>query len=145
MSDEKRQSGSSDESHGPSRRKLGNSGGLEAAMTKNFKAWLGTTILATLGVVAMSATARHADASPPPVPEQTQAVVQLDQSDNDPAFGAFLGACNTDSDCSDGNTCSSFRKRGNHCTHSCESGPDCAGTRCTNQHRCGLVDPVKTK
>ena len=93
----------------------------------------------------MSATARRADASPAPVTEETEAVVPLAQSDNDPPFGTFLGACNTDSDCSDGNTCNSFRKRGNHCTHPCESGPDCAGTRCTNQHRCGLVDPVKTK
>jgi hypothetical protein len=136
MSDEKRQLGSSDESRGPSRRK--------------FRAWLVTTILATVGAVAMSATARHADASPPPAPDKAQAAVPLDQSDNDqsdndPPFGTFLGACNTASDCSDGNSCQSFRKRGNHCTHACESGPDCAGTRCTKQGRCGLIDPVKTK
>ncbi|MGO8998884.1 MAG: hypothetical protein ACLQVI_36630 [Polyangiaceae bacterium] len=131
MNDEKTQLGYSDESRGPSRRK--------------FRAWLVTTILATVGTVAMSATARHADASPALATEETQAAVPLDQSDKDPPFGMFLGACNTDSDCSDGNTCSSFRKRGNHCTHACESGPDCTGTRCTNQHRCGLVDPVKTR
>jgi len=113
-------------------------------MTKKFKAWLGTAVLATIGTIAMSATARHVDVSPPAASEAAQAVVQLDQSDGDPAFGTFLGACNTDSDCSEGNTCNSFRKRGNHCTHSCESGPDCAGTRCTKQGRCGLVDPVKT-
>jgi hypothetical protein len=148
MSDEKRQFGSSDESSGLSRRELVTRAGLEAATMKKFKAWFGTTLLASIGLVGMSATARHADASRPPVLEPMQAVVPLDQADNDPPFGAFLGSCNSDSDCSGANTCNSFRKRGNHCTHSCESSSDCSGgpvARCTKLNRCGLNDPQKTQ
>ncbi|MGO8995230.1 MAG: hypothetical protein ACLQVI_18085 [Polyangiaceae bacterium] len=148
MSDEKRQLGSSDDSSALYRSKPITGAGVEAAMKKKFRIWLGTAVLATIGTIAMSATARRADVSPPPTSEEAQAVVQLDQSDDAPPFGAFLGACNTDSDCSDGNTCNSFRKRGNHCTHSCEAASDCKGAaepRCTKQNRCGLIDPVKTK
>ena len=112
--------------------------------SKGVRAWMGTAAFAAaIGTVAMSATANQANASPPPVADEEQAA-PLDQSDSDPAFGSFLGACNADSDCSDGNTCQSFRKRGNHCTHTCESGSDCAGTRCTKQGRCGLNQPMKT-
>ncbi len=111
--------------------------------TKAIRTWLGTAMFAAaIGTVALSATAKQANASPPAAGDEQAA--PLDQSDSDPAFGSFLGACNEDSDCSDGNTCQSFRKRGNHCTHACESGSECAGTRCTKQGRCGLNQPVKT-
>jgi hypothetical protein len=97
----------------------------------------------------MSADARKAAAAPPPPAgaEEEQAIVPLDQADNDPPFGEFLGACNADADCSDGNTCNSFRKRGSHCTHPCYSELDCSGgpaSRCTTKNRCGLNAPEKT-
>ena len=110
--------------------------------------------IGTIGTVAVSATAMPASASPPAAPEDENVVVvlgqsdpdesDLDQSDSDPPFGSFLGACNDTSDCSYGDTCQSFRKRGSHCTHACESSLSCAGTRCTKQGRCGLNQPVKT-
>jgi hypothetical protein len=111
---------------------------------KGFKAWAGTAaIAAALGAIVLSAHSRQADAAPIQASEDERPA-PLDQADNDPPFGSFLGACNGDSDCSEGNACQSFRKRGSHCTHACESGSDCAGTRCTKQGRCGLNDPVKT-
>jgi hypothetical protein len=111
---------------------------------RGFQAWAGTAVVAAaLGAIVLSAHARQADAAPVHAAEPAQ-VAPLDQADNDPPFGSFLGACNQDSDCIEGNACQSFRKRGNHCTHACESGADCAGTRCTKQSRCGLNDPVKT-
>ena len=114
-------------------------------LSKGLKSWIGTAIFAAaLGVVVVSANAKQANASPPPAADESQAVLPLDQADNDAPFGSFLGACNGDSDCSEGNACQSFRKRGSHCTHACDSGSDCAGTRCTKQGRCGLNDPVKT-
>ena len=114
--------------------------------SKGIMAWMGTVLVAVIGTVALSttATAKQALTSPPAVIEQDEAT-PLAQSDSDPSFGSFLGACNTNSDCSDGNSCQSFKKRGNHCTHACQAGSDCAGTRCTNQFRCGLLDPIKTK
>jgi len=116
--------------------------------SRGFKAWAGTAVVAAaVGALVLSAHARQADASPPiQAPEPTQ-IAPLDQADNDPPFGSFLGACNADSDCSEGNLCSSFRKRGNHCTHACDTASDCSGgpvSRCTKQSRCGLNDPVKT-
>ncbi len=111
--------------------------------SKGFRAWTGTAVFAAaIGAIVLSANAKQADASPNPAAEDE--AMPLGQSDSDPPFGSFLGACNQDSDCSDGDACQSFRKRGNHCTHSCESGSDCAGTRCTKQSRCGLNQPVKT-
>lgn len=155
MSDEKRQSGSSEESRGLSRRDLVTGGGLfVAAMATGCSK---SPTPSSNAVAALTPSRRfrrtlyESPACPPPLrgtSEEAQAVVQLDQSDDAPPFGAFLGACNTDSDCSDGNTCNSFRKRGNHCTHSCEAASDCKGAaepRCTKQNRCGLIDPVKTK
>ena len=112
--------------------------------SKGFKAWMGTGFsVAILAAVALSSSAKQASASPLPAVQEDQ-VEPLGQSDSDPPFGSFLGACNEDSDCSDGDSCQSFRKRGSHCTHACESGSDCAGTRCTKQGRCGLNQPVKT-
>lgn len=115
--------------------------------SRGFKTWAGMASAAVVvGAVVLSAHARQADAAPTPASE-AEAVVPLDQADNDPPFGSFLGACSADSDCSDGNLCSSFRKRGNHCTHACETVSDCSGgpvARCTKQSRCGLNDPVKT-
>jgi hypothetical protein len=113
--------------------------------SKGIKAWMGTAVfVAAIGVLAMSASAKQANASQPPVADDDQAAAPLVQEESDPPFGSFLGACNQDSNCSDGNSCESFRKRGNHCSHACESGSDCAGTRCTKQGRCGLNQPVKT-
>ena len=113
--------------------------------TRGVKAWVGRALVAVaLGTIGVSASAKPADVSPPPSAEEDEAVAPLDQADNDPPFGSFLGACNDDSDCSGSSSCQSFRKRGSHCTHTCESGSDCSGTRCTKQGRCGLMQPIKT-
>jgi len=112
--------------------------------SKGIRAWIGTAIFAAaIGTVAFSASAKQASASPQPAADEEQAA-PLVQEESDPPFGSFLGACNEDADCSNGNACQSFRKRGSHCTHACESGSDCSGTRCTKQGRCGLNQPVKT-
>ena len=114
-------------------------------IVKKVAAWTGSTIVAALIAVATLGVQAPADASTVggPVPQAENAASA--QSDSDPPFGSFLGACNKDEDCSDGNVCGVYKKRGNHCTHACDSPSDCNGTRCTNQNRCGLNDPVKTK
>ncbi len=109
-----------------------------------------SALVVAVGVAAavIGFQARHASASPQPKVEKQSATANLDQSASDPAFGAFLGACNTDGDCANGNVCMSFRKRGTHCTHPCADVADCGGgaaARCTKQNRCGLNEPVKTE
>jgi hypothetical protein len=111
-----------------------------ATMTKRNKLWTGTALTTALhGVSVVAFHAPRADAS-------TKTPLTA-QGASDPGFGAYLGACTTSADCSDGNTCESFRKRGNHCTHACQSAQECgsAGGRCTKLNRCGLVEPVKTE
>lgn len=55
-----------------------------------------------------------------------------------PAFGQFLGSCNFDADCPQGDTCQSFRQNGLRCTHSCNVDSDCEAPSkgCSKQHRC---------
>ena len=90
------------------------------------------TAVVSATLVALQATS--ADAAP-----HASDVAPLDQSEHDPPFGAFLGPCNKDSDCNGGNTCTSFRRRGNRCTHACKTASDCGpAARCTGQNRCGL-------
>ena len=114
---------------------------------RGFKAWAGmAAAAAVVGAIVLSTHARQADAAPVQTTDDEQ-LAPLGQADSDPPFGSFLGACSEDSDCSDGNLCSSFRKRGNHCTHPCATASDCSGgpvARCTKQSRCGLNEPVKT-
>ena len=57
-----------------------------------------------------------------------------------PAFGTFLGACNSTSDCAQGQTCQSYKQFGLRCTMSCESDSDCAAPSkgCSKQHRCSM-------
>jgi hypothetical protein len=110
-----------------------------------------------LGGTFLGVSTRRADASTHSISASvavakaaaTTATAQtLDQGGSDPPFGSFLGACNTDADCSSGNVCASFKKRGNHCSHPCSTDADCSGgpaARCTKSNRCGLNDPVKTK
>jgi hypothetical protein len=107
-----------------------------------FNAWTVTTVLAVAGAGVLGSRATKANASAPPVDaDEGLSVAPIDRTDDEPPFGSFLGACDGDSDCPEGNTCSAFRKRGNHCTHPCETAEDCGGgyvARCTKQHRCGL-------
>jgi hypothetical protein len=116
--------------------------------TKRKALWTGA-VLATVifgGSVIWLQSAR-ADAAANAEPSMQLASQPLDQVTSDPAFGAFLGPCNTDEDCSESNVCGSYRKRGNHCTHACQTDADCSGgpvARCTKQNRCGLAAPVKT-
>ncbi len=83
-------------------------------------------------VLALHTTPAGAATTADPIPA-------TDQSPVDPPFGAYLGACKTDSDCSGGNTCVSFNKRGNRCTHACQQDAECgAAGRCTKKNRCSL-------
>src|SRR5262249_42680809 len=102
----------------------------------NIKVWGGAAlVLSALGFSLLgSSTGRAAI-----VPHGPQ-LAAADQRVSDPPFGDFLGACSTDGDCSNGNTCSTFKKRGSHCTHACRSDADCTGgvaARCTKLGRCG--------
>jgi hypothetical protein len=111
------------------------------AMTKPLARWiLPLAAVTALGGSALAFNVSRAHAAAKATPTATQA-------ESDPAFGHFLGACTTNADCADGNICSSFKKRGPHCTHTCESAQDCAApsTRCTKLSRCGLVEPIKTE
>jgi hypothetical protein len=108
------------------------------------KYWVGAAVvLSALGIGILGSSTSRAGVLPKP-----QSPTPTDQSSSDPPFGTFLGACNGDADCTDGNICGSYRKRGSHCTHACNSDNDCAGgptARCTKQGRCGLNEPVKTE
>jgi hypothetical protein len=122
----------------------------EALMTTKRKA-LWTSAAAAILILGGSMTAlrgARADVAAKAVPSVPPAADPPNQATSDPPFGAFLGACNTDADCSEGNICASYRKRGNHCTHACGIAADCSGgpvARCTKQNRCGLNEPVKTE
>lgn len=65
----------------------------------------------------------------------------------EPAFGQYLGACKATSDCPSGDTCYPFKKRGPHCTHTCEAASECEAPShgCTKINICGLGDPQKTE
>jgi hypothetical protein len=111
---------------------------------RGFVVWVGTAVLA-VGMI-VSASAPRANASPRGPTEGERAVAPLRDARGAP-FGSFLGSCNSDTDCPQGNTCQSFRKRGNHCTHACEMASDCRGgpvARCTKRNRCGLNDRIET-
>jgi hypothetical protein len=116
---------------------------------------IGSSLVALgLAVSLLAIRASRADAMPASHETTPQVAAKSDvstpgledQRSADPPFGAYLGACSTSADCTGGNSCASFKKRGNHCTHACQSDQECgAEGRCTKQNRCGLVQPVKTE
>lgn len=77
-----------------------------------------------LAVALLVVSLAYAKGSPRPVDAQ--------------AFGQFLGPCNSDSDCSQGNACQSFKQLGLRCTHTCQADSECAppSKGCSKQHRC---------
>ena len=98
--------------------------------------------LATLSLVCacfLTLGATSADASP------TRASAM--PATAEPTFGQYLGACKATSDCTSGDICYPFKKRGPHCTHTCEEANDCAAPShgCTKISVCGLGDPQKTE
>ena len=68
--------------------------------------------------------------------KQSSALAPMDA----PAFGAFLGPCNSTTDCASGLSCQSYKQYGLRCTKSCEADSDCSAPSkgCSKQHRCSM-------
>jgi hypothetical protein len=112
------------------------------------KIWMGASIVAVcVGALVPAASARSvATRAAAPVDEASPPVAETAEPMGDPGFGDFLGPCERDADCRDGNVCATFNKHGHRCTHACQSSADCVGgpvSRCTKQNRCGLTEGSK--
>lgn len=87
--------------------------------------------LLTLSLLGVSAVAVGAPREK--IPSNDAPVPLADQ-------GAYLGSCETSSDCAAGLYCYGFKKLGPHCTKTCSTDSDCpAPSRgCTERHQCGM-------
>ncbi len=99
-------------------------------MKRARRLWLAIGLIA----IALSAASAVVFARPSVSPER--AAVAMDA----PAFGAYLGPCNTTADCQQGLSCQSYKQYGLRCTKSCETDQDCGAPSkgCSRQHRCSM-------
>jgi hypothetical protein len=107
------------------------------------KIWLAVSAFAAVVVLTASAVAFAKRGDAPRANEHGAVLMSIPASASavsTPAFGTFLGPCNTTADCEEGTTCQSYKQYGLRCTKSCETGADCPAPSkgCSKQHRCSM-------